>query len=605
MMGAAAAGSSLAAPLPGCEAQPEKHRMRHMTEKPPNVILVLTDDQGYGELGCTGNPWIETPAIDAFHRESMRFTDFHVSPLCTPTRGALMTGHRPVRNGAWSTTFGRSLLRRDGVTMADVFAANGYRTGIFGKWHLGDNYPYRPQDRGFDTAVWHKGGGVGQLPDYWGNNYFDDTYFRGDRPHRYDGYCTDIWFDEALKFIEQVKDGPFFAHVSTNAPHHPYLVPERYEVPYRDNPDIVHPAFYGMITSIDENFARLRRRLREWDLEQNTILVFMTDNGTSGGCTVDEGEFVARGFNAGMRGKKGSYYEGGHRVPCFVRWPAGNIRGGRDVPQMSAHVDVLPTLIDLCGLSAAEGVEFDGISLAPLLCGESRHLRGEREHFVQYRLGTEPPDKWDNAVLSGRWRLVRGEELYDVRADPGQRRDVAGNHPEVVERLRAAHEAWWAEVEPQLEPYCPISLGAEEENPTRLDAFDLVGRIAWTQVNVVAAQPCGGEWAVDVERPGTYRFRLQRWPDELGLPIQAKCSQETADGVCPIRPVTRRGAVEPAQARLELFDRQFVRPVEEGATVVTFETSIERTGETRLGAWWVNPDGREQGVYYVYVERIP
>jgi arylsulfatase A-like enzyme len=514
-----------------------------------------------------------------------------------------MTGHRPVRNGAWSTTFGRAMLRRDEVTIADVFSGNGYRTGIFGKWHLGHSYPYRPQDRGFETAIWHKGGGIGQLPDHWGNNYFDDTYFRGGEPYTYDGYCTDIWFEEALGFIEASRDEPFFAYIATNAPHDPFLVPESYAAPYRDNPEIVHPAFYGMITNIDENFGRLCRRLKELGIEDNTILVFMTDNGTFGGCTTGEEEFIARGFNAGMRGRKGSYYEGGHRAPCFVRWPAGGIDGGRDVEEMTMHVDVLPTVIDLCGLSAPEGVSFDGISLASLLRGEADALAEDRLHFVQYRLSTAPPEKWENAVLNGQWRLVRGKELYDIKADPGQRHNVAEEHPDVVARLRDAHEAWWEEVEPQLEPYCPISLGADEENPTRLDAFDLVGRIAWTQGNVVMAQPCGGEWAVAFEQPGTYSFRLQRWPEEVGLPIQAACSQEMADSICPIRPVTRRGTIDPEQARLRLFGRDVVCSVEEGSAAATFEMEVEQTGETRLEAWWVDPDGAEYGVYYVYVER--
>ena len=261
----------------------------------PNVVLVITDDQGYGDLGCTGNPWIRTPELDRFRAESVRCPDFHVSALCTPTRGALMTGRRPVRNGAWATCWGRSILRRTEVTMADVFARSGYRTGMFGKWHLGDNYPYRPQDRGFQTVVAHKGGGVGQTPDFWGNNYFDDTYFRNGEPRAHEGYCTDVWFDEAARFIESAKDGPFFAYVATNAPHHPYLVADRYAEPYRRIPDIPEPDFYGMIANIDENFGRLVRQLDEWGLSENTVLIFMTDNGSSGGCRLGPAGFVAAG----------------------------------------------------------------------------------------------------------------------------------------------------------------------------------------------------------------------------------------------------------------------------------------------------------------------
>jgi len=185
----------------------------------PNVILVITDDQGYGDLGCTGNPWIQTPHIDAFHDEAVCLKDFHVSPLCTPTRGALMSGKRPIRNGAWATTWGRSMLRKSEVTMANVFSDNGYKTGMFGKWHLGDNYPYRPQDRGFQHVVAHRGGGVGQTPDFWGNNYFNDTYFHNGKLVAHEGYCTDIWFKEAIKFIKANREQPFFAYIATNAPH--------------------------------------------------------------------------------------------------------------------------------------------------------------------------------------------------------------------------------------------------------------------------------------------------------------------------------------------------------------------------------------------------
>ena len=223
-----------------------------MSDKRPNVILVITDDQGYGDLGCTGHPWLKTPRIDAFHDDAVRLTDFHVSPLCTPTRGALMTGRRPVRNGAWATCWGRSILRKSETTMADVFGAAGYRTAMFGKWHLGDNYPYRPQDRGFRHVVAHKGGGVGQTPDFWGNNYFDDTYFHNGAPVEHAGYCTDVWFNEAIRFIEGCAGGqsggvqsgggeagsnaPFFVYLSTNAPHTPYLVSEEFARPYRGNP---------------------------------------------------------------------------------------------------------------------------------------------------------------------------------------------------------------------------------------------------------------------------------------------------------------------------------------------------------------------------------
>ena len=571
-----------------------------MAPSRPNVILVMTDDQGYGDLGCTGNPWIQTPCIDRFHDEGVRFTDFHVSPLCTPTRGAIMSGHNPLRNGAWATCWGRSILRRDEVTMADVFAAGGYRTGMFGKWHLGDNYPYRPQDRGFQTVVAHKGGGVGQTPDYWGNSYFDDTYFHNGRPAPHDGYCTDVWFEEAWKFIEQNRDEPFFCYLATNAPHSPYLVADRYTRPYQDIPEIPEPAFYGMIANIDENFGRLRDRLDDAGLADNTLLIFMTDNGTSGGWV----EEARQGYNAGMRGRKGDYYDGGHRVPFFVRWPAAGVVGGRDVEDLVVHMDLLPTFIELCGLPRPEGAAFDGLSVAPLLRGEPQDIP-DRVHFLQYRQNTNPPDKWENGVMTRRWRLIGGKELYDIQADPGQRNDVAAQHPEVVQRLRQAHEQWWRQVRPLLDTYCPISLGADQENPACLTAMDVLGDVAWNQGHILAAHKSTGQWAVDVERAGTYTLRLRRWPEELDVPIDGAPPPGEAEANAYYPYFKAVNTLRPVKARIKIFDRELALPVEPGAKEVTFTVDLDQTGETRLEAWFIGPDGEEQGAYYVAVERRP
>jgi arylsulfatase B len=183
----------------------------------PNVVIVITDDQGYGDLACLGNPIIETPAMDALHAESVRLTDYHVSPTCAPTRGALMSGHYTNRAGPWHTIMGRSFLRPESTTLGEVFRDNGYRTGMFGKWHLGDNYPYRPIDRGFEEVVSHGGGGVGQTPDYWDNAYFDDTYMKNGKPEKFEGYCTDIFFAEAERFISKCseKGEPFLAYERT------------------------------------------------------------------------------------------------------------------------------------------------------------------------------------------------------------------------------------------------------------------------------------------------------------------------------------------------------------------------------------------------------
>jgi len=328
--------------------------------RPRNVMILLTDDQGYGDLACHGNPVIKTPNLDALHARSVRFTDFHVSPTCAPTRSALMTGRYTNATGAWHTIMGRSLLAHGEVTMADCFRASGYRTGIFGKWHLGDNYPCRPQDRGFDEVLVCGGGGVWQTPDYFGNDYEDDTYFHNGRPEAFDGFCTDVWFRNAIRFMDNTsrQGKPFFCYLATNAPHGPMWAPDSSTARYEGVKGLREPGFYGMIANIDDNVAGLVKFLRERNLEKDTLFLFMTDNGTSSGSQV---------FNAGMRGMKGSPYEGGHRVPLFAYWPAGGIEGGRDIDTLAAHVDILPTLIDICGLKRPQGPPMHGKSLRPLL----------------------------------------------------------------------------------------------------------------------------------------------------------------------------------------------------------------------------------------------
>ena len=418
----------------------------------PNVILIITDDQGYGDIGVHGNSRLSTPKLDRLWLDSVRLTDFHVDPTCSPTRSALMSGRYSTRTGVWHTIMGRSLMDSGEETLAELFRANGYRTGMFGKWHLGDNYPNRPQDQGFEHVVWHHGGGVGQGPDYWDNDYFDDTYEVNGEWKQFEGYCTDVWFREATAFIEAEDDRPFFAYLSTNAPHGPFRVAESYSRPYSEHG--VPPTmakFYGMIANIDENLGRLRAHLKESGLAENTLLLFMTDNGTAAGHGPRKGEQGSwGGYNSGMRGQKGSEYEGGHRVPCFVTWPAGGIRGGRDVDALAAHVDLFPTLAELCGLERRGTRALDGASLAAALRKTGPAPEGRTLFVHSQRVAS--PEKWrKSAVMSDRWRLVNGVELYDLRSDPGQTEDLAATHPDRVEQLRARYDSWWDSLEPHFE----------------------------------------------------------------------------------------------------------------------------------------------------------
>ena len=232
--------------------------------KRPNVVLVITDDQGYGDLSCHGNPVLKTPHLDKLHSESVRLTDYHVAPTCSPSRAALITGHWTNRTGVWHTIMGRSMLRANEVTIGKILGDGGYHTGMFGKWHLGDNYPYRPEDRGFQEVLRHGGGGVGQTPDFWDNAYFDGSYFHNGKAVPAKGFCTDVFFDYAKRFINKVKDDdkPFFVYLCTNAPHGPMHSPEKFSAPYSKQ-GVNLGNFFGMIANIDHNVGQMRAFLKK------------------------------------------------------------------------------------------------------------------------------------------------------------------------------------------------------------------------------------------------------------------------------------------------------------------------------------------------------
>jgi len=546
----------------------------------PNVILILTDDQGYGDLSCHGSTTVRTPCLDRLHAQSIRLTNYHVSPTCAPSRAALMTGRYNNRVGVWHTIQGRSILRGGEVCMPEVFAANGYRTAIFGKWHLGDNYPSRPQDRGFTDVLVHGGGGVGQTPDYWGNRYFDDTYFRNGKPERFQGFCTDIWFAEARRFIEANRRHPFFCYLSTNAAHAPYLAPDADRRDY-DQLGADQAGFFGMIANLDRNVGRLIENLRQWGLEDNTILIFSTDNGSA--LNVNR---------AGMRGIKGTEYDGGHRTPFFLRWPGGLLLPpGTDLQNLTAHIDVFPTLIDLCGLSNSQGIEFDGTSLSPLL--KKQGAQWPERVLVTDSQRVEQPVKWkQSSVMTQRWRLINGRELYDVAIDPAQAQDVATGHPEVVSQLREHYEKWWDDVSGHFGEYSEIMLGHRSENPGTLTAHDWheAEKLPWNQRLIEAGAPANGFWAVRFSEPGLFEFALRRWPKESGLAI---CEATAAGKALPV-----------ARARLRIGEREWRQDVGPADAAATFRVELPRQ-PARLQTWFMDREGRELcGAYYVDVRRL-
>ncbi len=565
-----------------------------MPNNRPNVVIVITDDQGYGDLGCHGNPIISTPNIDRLHSESVRFTNFHVGPTCAPTRAGLMTGRYCNCTGVWHTIGGRSLLRQDEVTIADVFKANDYRTGMFGKWHLGDNYPFRPHDRGFETALYHGGGGVSQTPDYWGNDYFDDTYMFNGEPIAFEGYCTDVWFREGMKFIEKNKDNPFFCYISTNAPHSPYNVDDSYSNQYKGKVPDNRANFYGMITCIDDNVGRLMTKLNELGIENDTILIWMTDNGSSEGASLDRDGFVKEGYNAGMRGMKGWEYDGGHRVPFFMRWYGGNISGGKDIDQMSGNIDVLPTLVDLCGLKASmENV--NGTSLKPIIYD---NVSWDERVIVTDSQRVEYPIKWrKSAVMANRWRLINGVELYDIQIDPEQRNNVAGKHPDIVQEMRSHYEEWWSLVSPTFDKDCPIVIGSEHEPISRITTHDWHGeQCAWNQGMIRQGVECNGYWIIEIAEDGEYSFELRRWAKEEDRAMTEGIPGEITDWY------HGGNALDLKKAQIKIGDQEQAKFIEPQAKCVTFNFNL-KSGVTDMQTFLTDADGKEIGAYYVYAQK--
>ena len=551
----------------------------------PNVVLVITDDQGYGDLSCTGNPALKTPNIDNLRTQGTFLDNYHVDPTCAPTRSALMTGRYSDRVGVWHTVMGRNMLRRRETTMADIFTANGYATAMFGKWHLGDVYPYRPEDRGFGHCVYHRAGGVGQAPDYWGNDYFDDTYIVDGKHQRFEGFCTDVWFREGKKFIRENKDRPFFAYLATNAPHGPYYSPEKYAAPYEGNPDINNAAFCGMVANIDQNMADLMTFLKQEGLAENTILVFTTDNGTAGGLSKDG----KKGYDGGMRGRKGSEYEGGHRVPFIIRWPNGKIAAGKTIDRLTAHVDILPTLIDLCGLSAPQ-IKFDGSSLRELLYTDGKKWP-DRSLVVESQRVIDPV-KWRKcAVMSDRWRLVNGKELYDLKADPKQQTNVAAEHPEVFERLRGQYEKFWSDVSQEHDLTSYMVIGSDRAPIVTLCSHDwLIEELPpWNQTHIIkGAVAVPARWAVEVEQDGDYEISLRRWPAEADKGIN--------DG-------TYGKAFNFKKARMRIGDVDETMEIPPGAKEVTFKVKLKK-GLAELKPLFIG-DELEATPYYAYVTHRP
>jgi arylsulfatase A-like enzyme len=553
--------------------------------KPPNVVLVLTDDQAYGDLGFHGNPVLQTPNIDRFAAQAVECTHFYVSPVCSPTRASLMTGRFNYRTGVADTFAGRSLMRPDEVTLAQQLAKTGYRTSLFGKWHLGDNYPLRPQDRGFQEVLMLRGGGIGQPSDPTDSSYAKPILEHNGKVETFDRYCSDLFTDEAIKFIEGSKDQPFFVYLSFNCPHTPLQAPEAETQRYR-NRDLTAAAFpkigqpfaapvlnsallarlYGMETNLDENFGRLLQKLDELKLTDNTIVIFMSDNGPQ------EGR-----FNCGLRGRKGTVYEGGIRVPFFVRWPASGI-AARKVDAACAHIDLMPTLAAACGVALPNDRPIDGVNLLPKWKGE---LSPERTLFFQWHRGDAPEKFRAFAARGPQFKLVQAAgfqpsatfepkfELFDMAADPFEQNDLAARRPEIVATMKIEYERWFADV--TKAGFAPVrpQLGSPHENATRLTRQDWRGPKAanWEGNGL-------GHWEVNIPTAGTFDVTVTLKGVKDGSTVHFRLGAVTAESA-----------------------------VAAGATEHTFRGLKLPAGDGRLEAW-IERGGESVGVWDVEVRRL-
>lgn len=527
------------------------------TPEKPNIILIMPDDQGYGDLGVTGNPIVETPNIDALARRSASMTTFYVSPVCSPTRACLMTGRYNYRTGVVDTFKGRSMMQPEEITIAEVLKDAGYTTGIFGKWHLGDCYPMRPQDQGFDEALVHLGGGLAQPSEPIENRrrYTDPILFHNGTKIAAKGYCTDVYFEAASQFIDHAHSAgkPFFVYLPPNAPHGPFHdVPKELYDKYRQkdlspvllgntrDADVVARVF-AMIENIDRNIGQLITQLEANGLIQNTIVVFMVDNGPN----------TAR-FVGPFRGKKTEVHEGGIRSPFYAQWPA-RLKPGTTSDRVAAHIDVMPTLLDAAGVPLPSGLKLDGRSLLPLLEGRDVDWP-DRTIFIQSHRGNIPVLYHHFAVRNQRWKLVRPTgfgreapsetvpfELYDMTVDPKEQDNLAATKPVILETLKRAYAAQFSDVSTtRPDNFAPprIIVGSNHEIRTVLTQQDwrVKDNTGWGR---------NGEWHLRFE--GEHRYDIELlWPDAID-PAQIEVNIGNVQETLEVKSATRSALLRNVQ----------------------------------------------------------
>lgn len=575
----------------------------------PNIVMIMIDDLGYGDLSCHGSPFIETPHIDRLHDSSVRLSNFHVAPMCSPTRGQLMTGLDAMRNGSTVVASSRMMVRTDAPMLPAHLAASGYATAIFGKWHLGENYPHRPEDRGFQHALWFPLQEIGSLSDHWCNDYFDPVLrLKGGLSEKFSGYCTDLFFDSAIHWMAQQADSqnPFFCYLPLNVVHGPQWAEPELRKLIGGNYHKLTPAQIGylaMLANADTNVGKLDAFLRAKDLYDNTIVFFLSDNG--GYALIDH-------FNAGMRGGKSRLTEGGHRVPCFIRWPDGQIGQTTrvcDIDGLTQVQDLLPTLLDLCHMEPVPGPRWDGVSLAEVLRGDTQVP--DRTLIVQYGL---PEPFQMTCVMQGPWRLLsdrkgtgKGElELYNLSKDPSQKQNVIADYPDQAEKMRGFYDSWWEEVEPQTLQRASIIVGHPAQNLTTLSAAEWRDNALSSLHRMREGVRRRGVWDIEVSEAGTYQISLRRWPAESKLSIRAAAPAWTPHdkGTPDHLGYDAGGSLPIAAAKLLVGKTTQTCEVSQEDQAAEFQLWLD-SGKTQLEGLFLDQEAKPVcGAFFVSVSRI-
>ena len=570
--------ASIATMVMACAAGPERPIRPHILEREtrPHILVIMTDDQGYSDVGYNGNPVLQTPRIDGLAQSGVVFDQFYAQPVCSPSRAALLTGRHAMRLGIQDTEGGNAILSPDEVTIAEALQTSGYRTGLFGKWHLGDNAPARPQDQGFERVLTHVGGMIGMpYNPPQGRSYFDPILIEDGVDRRFEGFAPDIFTDTAIAFMTEAareEATPFFAFLSFNTPHHPLTVPDAFADPYRELGLSEETArYYGMITNIDHNIGRVLDALDALDVLDETLIVFVGDNGTS---SLHRQSDL---WESGLRGRKTAVYENGIRVPMILRLPQpGAAVGART--QVGTVEDIMPTLLELADVTT--DVEFDGVSLAPVVFTPDAGLPA-RDLFFQFHRGNQPVPYRNIAVRRGDYKLVQpvGQgaqaftpetarfELYNLADDPRETTDLAAENPARVRALISAYDDWLADTRADAPDQQVTWIGDDRQPLVTLSRQDWIGGGLLDGEN--------GYYALEVRSAGRYRLTF-RWSDLLNA----------------THPVT-----------IQIGDQTVRREILSSELEARIEEIQLSAGPLRLQAW-VTIDGRDSGFEFIEIERL-